>query len=318
MDALKSDGLSIDDLKYIIDEYKLFTPKYCTADPTTPDELQELMTVLATYVGIHQSNFNGNDMYAKLHCETSGHLGRYLSKIAPGLEPTQGQKRDLDPSFQSTHGANRGPKRPYTYGTPTQSNPSGMYPTSTSHVAANPGTSVVQVEEMAGHGNDVSTPRSTSRYLGRALIRRGQAPSFAQVPSSFGFSQNNHGTPAAHLDEEDNISDEGDSFNPPLASTPRPSRDQMRTFPWMTANNPDSPEVRTSPNTYDRSFEESFRQDDENIVPSRFPRHHDSSIVQDPSELTVVEERPSAQMDIDTTRVSENTPMPDASPAQGS
>jgi hypothetical protein len=117
--------------------------------------------------------------------------------------------------------------------------------------------------------------------------------------------------------EEDNISDEGDSFNPPFASTPRPSRDQMRTFPWMTANHPDSPEVRTSPNAYDRSFEESFRQDDGNIVPSRFPRHHDSSIVQDPSELTVVEERPSAQMDIDTTRVSENTPMPDASPAQG-
>jgi hypothetical protein len=117
--------------------------------------------------------------------------------------------------------------------------------------------------------------------------------------------------------EEDNISDEDDSFVPPLASTPRPSPDRMRTFHWMTVNHSDSPEVRTSPNAHDRSFEESFRQEDGNIVPSRFPRHHHSSIVQDSSELTVVEERPSAQMDIDTTRVSENTPMPDASPAQG-
>ncbi|KAF1945485.1 hypothetical protein EJ02DRAFT_419472 [Clathrospora elynae] len=88
-EELRQDVLSVDQLEVLVKEYKPLTATCCETDAVAPDKHQLLRSLLASHITLPQDRFNGNDAFAKLHCSTQGHLGRYLSTVRPDLRPYQ-------------------------------------------------------------------------------------------------------------------------------------------------------------------------------------------------------------------------------------
>lgn len=87
-EVLKSEKLTVTELIYLVEEYKLFTEKFYSEDMAMPYKHHDLMCTLASYIVLHSDEFEGDEAFAMLQTQTHGYLAFYLTITRPQIKLT--------------------------------------------------------------------------------------------------------------------------------------------------------------------------------------------------------------------------------------
>ncbi|KAI4607835.1 hypothetical protein J4E83_009378 [Alternaria metachromatica] len=91
--ALAREGLTVQQLKNLVEHHKIFTPDFCNKALSVP-QYQKVMCAFATHIVAHREDFDGNPVYGTLMVTTEGYLPTYLniihSKVRSVIEEIKG------------------------------------------------------------------------------------------------------------------------------------------------------------------------------------------------------------------------------------
>ncbi|KAI4923060.1 uncharacterized protein J4E92_007812 [Alternaria infectoria] len=97
--ALAREGLTVQQLKNLIENHKIFTPDFCKKALSVP-QYQKVMCAFATHIVAHREDFDGNPVYGTLMVTTEGYLPTYLniihSKVRSVVEQLKREDKNMD------------------------------------------------------------------------------------------------------------------------------------------------------------------------------------------------------------------------------